>query len=97
MLVLSCPLAALRVHLCAASWATWLLITHALAPCVVLLGSCSRVCWLASGRAGEQEPSDLGHRARNATHGRGTPVNRSQVARHTAQGTQHTKHAHWRT
>ena len=51
VLVLSCPSAALRVHVCAVSWATWLLFTGVPARCVVLLvwcpgplGSCSPVC-----------------------------------------------------
>ena len=51
VLVLSCPSAALRVHVCAVSWATWLLFTGVPAQCVVLLvrcpgplGSCSPVC-----------------------------------------------------
>ena len=49
--VLSCPSAALRVHVCAVSWATWLLFTGVPAWCVALLvrcpgplGSCSPVC-----------------------------------------------------
>ena len=51
VLVLSCPSAALRVHVCAASWATWLSFTGVPASCVVLLvrcpgplGSCSPLC-----------------------------------------------------
>ena len=51
VLVLSCPSAALRVHVCAVSPATWLLFTVVPARCVVLrvqyrgpLGSCSPVC-----------------------------------------------------
>ena len=51
VLVLSCPSAALRVHVCAVSWATWLLFTGVPAWCVALLvrcpgplGSCSPVC-----------------------------------------------------
>ena len=50
LLVLSCPSAALRVHLCAVSWATWLLFIAVPARCVVLrvrcpgpLGACSAV------------------------------------------------------
>ena len=50
VLVLSCPSAYLRVHVCAASWATWLLFTGVPAWCVALLvrcpgplGSCSPV------------------------------------------------------
>ena len=51
VLVLSRPSAALRVHVCTVSWATWLLLTGEPARCVVLrvrcpgpLGSCSPVC-----------------------------------------------------
>ena len=51
VLVLSCPSAALRVHVCAVSWATWLLFTGVPAWCVALLvrcpgplDSCSPVC-----------------------------------------------------
>ena len=51
VLVLSCPSAALRVHVCAVSWATWLLFAGVLARCVVLSvrrsgppGSRSPVC-----------------------------------------------------
>ena len=51
VLVLSCPSAALRVHVCAVSRATWLLLTGLSAWCVALLvrcpgplGSCSPVC-----------------------------------------------------
>ena len=40
---------------------------------------------IPSGHTGEQEPSGPGHRARNATHRTGTPVNRSPVAKDTAQ------------
>ena len=47
-----------------------------------------------SGHIGEQEPSGQGHRTRKATHGAGTPVNRSQVAQDTAHATQHTARAH---
>ena len=53
VLVLSCPSAALRVHVCALPWATWLLFTGVSARSVVLrvrcpgpLGSCSPVCLL---------------------------------------------------
>ena len=49
--VLYYPSAALRVHVCAVSWATWLLFTGVSPRCVVLpvrcpgpLGSCSPVC-----------------------------------------------------
>ena len=35
VLVLSCPSAALRVHMCAVSWATWLLLAGVPARCVV--------------------------------------------------------------
>ena len=38
-----------------------------------------------SGHTGEKEPSGLGHRTHKAKHGASTPVNRSQVAQHTAQ------------
>ena len=50
VLVLSCPSAALRVHLCAVSWATWLLFAGVPARCVSRVrcpgppGSCSQVC-----------------------------------------------------
>ena len=51
VLVLSCPSAALRVQVCAVSWATWLLFTGVPTRCVVLrvrcpgpLGSRSPVC-----------------------------------------------------
>ena len=51
VLVLSCSSAALRVHVCAVSWATWLLFTGVPAWCILLLvrcpeptGSCSPVC-----------------------------------------------------
>ena len=51
VLVLSCPSAALRVHVCAVSWATWLLFTGVPAWHVALLvrcrgplGSCSPLC-----------------------------------------------------
>ena len=51
VLVLSCPPDALRVHVCAVSWASWILFTGVPAWCVVLLlrcpgplGSCSLVC-----------------------------------------------------
>ena len=37
-----------------------------------------------SGHTGEQEPSGPGHGKHKATHGAGTPVNRSQVAQDTA-------------
>ena len=37
VLVLSCPFAALRVHVCVVSWATWLLFTGVPAWCVALL------------------------------------------------------------
>ena len=40
VLVLSCPPAALRVHACAVSWATWLLFTGVPPWCVVLLVRC---------------------------------------------------------
>ena len=55
MLVLSCPSAALRVHVCAVSWPTCLLFTGVPAWCVVLLvrcpgplGSRSPVCSLGA-------------------------------------------------
>ena len=55
VLVLSRPSAALPVHVCAISWATWLLFTGVPARCVVLrvwrlgpLGSCSPVCPLGA-------------------------------------------------
>ena len=55
VLVLFCPSAALRVHVCAVSWATWLLFTGVPARCVVLLvqcpgplDSCSPVCRLSA-------------------------------------------------
>ena len=51
VLVLSCSSAALRVHVCAVSWATWLVFTGVPAWCVAVLvrcpgplGSCSPVC-----------------------------------------------------
>ena len=51
VLAISCPSAVLRVHVCAVSWATWLLFTGVPARCVALrvrcpgpLGSCSPVC-----------------------------------------------------
>ena len=51
VLVLSCPSAALLLHVCAVSWATWLLFTGVPAWCVALLvrcpgplGCCSPVC-----------------------------------------------------
>ena len=51
VLIFSCPSAALPVHVCAVSWAAWLLCTVVPAWCVVLLvpcpgplGSCSPVC-----------------------------------------------------
>ena len=51
VLVLSYPSAALGVHVCAGSWATWLLFASVPARCVVFrvrrrgpLGSCSPVC-----------------------------------------------------
>ena len=47
-----------------------------------------------SEHTGEQEPSVLGHRTCDARHRACTPVNRSQVARDTAQAKQHTKQAH---
>ena len=40
VLVFSCPSAALRVHVCAVSWATWLPFTGVPAWCVVLLVRC---------------------------------------------------------
>ena len=40
VLVLPCPSAALPVHVCAVSWATWLLFTGVRAWCVVLLVRC---------------------------------------------------------
>ena len=53
--VLSCPSATLGVHVCAVSWATWLLFTGLPARCVSLLvrcpgplGSCSPVCQLGA-------------------------------------------------
>ena len=48
----------------------------------------------ASGHTGEQEPSGPGHRTRKATHQAGTPVNRSKVAKDTAQAKQHADRAH---
>ena len=55
VLVLSCPSAALSVHVCSVYWATWLLFTGAPARCVALLvrcpgplGSCSPVCPLGA-------------------------------------------------
>ena len=55
VLALSCPSAALRVHVCALSWATRLLFTGVPARCVALcvrcpgpLGSCSPVCPLGA-------------------------------------------------
>ena len=55
LLVLCCPSAALRVHMCAVSPATSLLFARVPARCVVLrvrcpgpLGSCSRVCLLGA-------------------------------------------------
>ena len=55
VLVLSCRWAALHVHVCAVSWATWLLLTGMPARCVVLcvccpgpLGTCSSVCLLGA-------------------------------------------------
>ena len=47
-----------------------------------------------SGHTGEQEPGGPGHRTRKATHRAGSPVNRSQVAQHTAQAKQRTERAH---
>ena len=51
VLALSCPSAALRVHVCTVSWDTWLLFTGVPARCVALrvpcpgpLGCCSPVC-----------------------------------------------------
>ena len=51
VLVLSCPSAALRLHVCAVSWATWLLFNGVSARCIVLLvpdlghwTPCSPVC-----------------------------------------------------
>ena len=46
------------------------------------------------GHTGEQEPRGPGHRTRKGTHRAGTPVNRSQVARDTAEAKQHTERAH---
>ena len=53
VLVLSCPSAALRVHVCAVSWAASLMFTGVPARCVVLLvrcpgplGFCSPMCLL---------------------------------------------------
>ena len=46
------------------------------------------------GHTGEQDQSAPGHRTHNTTHRAGTPVNRSQVARDTAQAKQQTEHAH---
>ena len=58
VLVLSPLSAALRVHVCAVSWATWLLFTGVPAWCAVLrvrcpepLGSCSPVCSLGALRS----------------------------------------------
>ena len=55
LLVLSCTSAALVVHVCAVSWATWLLFTGVPAWCIALLmrcpeplGSCSPVCPLGA-------------------------------------------------
>ena len=55
VLVLSCPSAALRVHVCAVSWATWVLFTGVPAWCVALLvrcpgplGFCSPLCPLGA-------------------------------------------------
>ena len=45
VLVLSCPSAALRVHVCAASWATWLLFTGVPAQCVASV-AVSWATWL---------------------------------------------------
>ena len=45
------------------------------------------------GHTGEQEPRGPGPDTRNTTHRAGTPVNRSQVARDTAQAKQRTKRA----
>ena len=45
-------------------------------------------------RTGEREPSGQGHRTRNTTQRAGTPVNRSQVAKDTAQTAQLTERAH---
>ena len=47
-----------------------------------------------SGHTGEEEPSGPGHHTRKAAQRAGTPVNRSQVARDTAQAQQHTERAH---
>ena len=48
----------------------------------------------SSEHTGEQEPGGPGHPTRKTTHRAGTPVNRSQVARDTAQAKQRTERAH---
>ena len=55
LLIVSCPSAALRVYVCAVSWATWFLFTGVPARCFVFrvrcpgpLGSCSPVCPLSA-------------------------------------------------
>ena len=77
VLVLSCPSAALHLHVCAVSWATWLLFTGVPAWCVALLvrcpgplGSCSRMCPLdvlfcLCGRLGHLAPV---HRCARSVH-----------------------------
>ena len=47
-----------------------------------------------SGHTCEGEPSGQGHRTYNTTHGAGTPVIGTQVAKETAHASQHTKRAH---
>ena len=47
----------------------------------------------ASEHTGEQEPSGPGHRTRNTTHQAGTLVNKSQVAKDTADKRQHRERA----
>ena len=46
------------------------------------------------GDTGELEPSRQGHRTHKATHQADTAVNRSQVARDSADATQTTERAH---
>ena len=42
----------------------------------------------------EQQPSGPGHCTRNTTHQAGIPLNKSQVAKDTAQTTQHGERPH---
>ena len=50
-----------------------------------------RIHSTSSVHTGEREPTGQGHRTRNTTHGAGTSVNGSAVAKDTTHRTQHTK------